>query len=255
MVVYGFKMSGTTDIRDIDLTLAKVKEKIQSVTNRIYGELLGEEAALICDNLTLNVLQRFDNKPIIEVAKEALDKKLRTATMLGALTKYNLAVYVNVMTYEDDAYLKVTCSNQELLKAFHVKELKDCSLSESEHKDQANPKRILWETLHGLYNCSNPLSVDISATPEYKKEKVVFPSVKDRAAACARHTIMNRLLSQLGGGEQVQPYMLMPYIDQALEMLTTNSSISYELGEKTIHLGQILLDLNKEEELLFGNSK
>ena len=175
--------------------------------------------------------------------------------LINATTKYNLSVYVNILYHEEDIYLKVVCNNPRLTKAFHMKELKDCSLSESECKDQANPKTILWSNLHALQKEREPLSVNLTAAPEYSKEKIVFPTVKERAHIHARHQITNRLLNQLGGGEQIPPHLLMPYIDQALELITTDSALSYELGEKTVHLEQIFLNLDEQEHLLFGTEK
>lgn len=252
MIVYGYKIMNATSLPDIEMVLSGIKKKIQQTTNNIYGELLGSEIALLCDNFTLNTLQRLDNKPIVNIAKESLEKKIHNARMIGASTKYNLSVFVQVFTYENEIYIKVTCSNPNLIKAFRSKDLKDVSLRESEYKDQTNPKTILWESIFASYVDGDVLSMNLSATPVYEKDKIVFPSVKDRAEMHARHTLMNRVMGQLGGNEPIPPFLLMPYVDHALELLTEDDNYKHELGEKIVHLEQILLDLEKENALIFG---
>lgn len=255
MVISGFLLKNTTNLSDIELTLRKVESKLQKHTNKEYAAMLGEEIELICDNITMNVLKRNDNKPIVYVAKEQLDKRIQNAKQIGASTRCNLSVYVHVMCFENDTYFKVIAENKELLKAFHIAELKDISLSESECKDTNNTKTELWTTLHEMYKNTQPVSLNLSKTPEFIPEKILFTPVKQRAALLARHAVTNKILNQLSGGEQIPPYRLMTYMDKALEMITSEDEISYEIGEKTVRLEQILLDLNKEKELIFGEKK
>lgn len=255
MVIIGYVLKNTTNLLDVDLVLNKISGKLKKIVDKEYGILLGEEIAIICDNIAMNVLQRNDNKPIVNVAMEHLDKRIQSAKRLGVATKHNLAVYVNVLCHEGDIYLKVLAPNEALLKAFHVKELKDVSISEAECKDEANAKKQLWETLHNLYKDTQPLSVNMTIVPEYNPENIVFEPVKVRAAKHARYAITSRLLNQVGGGEQIPAYLLMPYMDNALEILTTSDSVKYELNEKEMQLGQILLNLDEEKELIFGDDK
>ena len=254
MVISGYVLKNTTNLLDVDLVLNKVNGKLKKIVDKEYGILLGEEIAILCDNIAMNVLTRHDDKPIASVAMEVLDKRIQLAKRLCASTKHNFAVYVNVLPYEGDIYFKVTAPNEALLKAFHVKELKDVSISEAECKDEANTKKQLWETLHSLYKDTQPLSVNMTLTPEYKRENVVFEPVSIRAAKHAEYAITSKLLNQLGGGEQIPAYLLMPYMDTALEMLTTSDSVKYELNEKEMQLGQILLNLEDEKELIFGDT-
>ncbi len=252
MVVTGYILPGITSLNEIEEVLAKIKKKIDKIAKEEYGKLLGEETALLCDNISLNILQRNDNVPLIYVARDKVDEKIKKMNLMGASFKYNFTVYIHVMQYEGDTYFKVTCLNKAFLKAFHLSVLKDFSLNESECRDESNHKTIVWEKLHAVYANSSPLTVNFTPSVEYDREKVVFPSIKERASMHARHSILNRLLNQLGGGQQIPPYLLMPYMDQALERLTTDSELSFELGQKTIHLGQVFLDLDKQTELIFG---
>lgn len=255
MVITGFLAEGRTDLYDIDNILYKVKKKISQIAEKEYGKLLGEEVALLCDNISLNVLTRNDNNPIINVARANVDKRIRTAGATGSTSRYNMAIYVRVMYLDGNTYIEVNSPNTIFLKAFKIGELEEFSLSEDECKDERNKKTIVWQKLHGVYEKMQPLSLNLSAHPDFIKEKVVFPSIPERAETLARHSVMNRLLNQISGGEQIPPYLLMPYMDIALTQLTSDSGIIRKVKEKALHLGQILLKLEDNEELVFGTAQ
>lgn len=251
MVITGYRMR-SLDMKDVMMELDKVKRRLKKQIEKFYHCLLGEEIAFICDNIALGTMQKDEKISIFDNAVSNLEFKINNAKQYSAEVKYNFHVYAYVMPFEDYTYIRVTCPNKELLKAF--KQLEEYSLSELECQDKKNSKTILWETLHDLYADSEPFVIDLSQKIEIDREKIVYPEKKERAQIHARHSLTNHLLNQISGGREIPPLLLMPYMDIALEMLS-DKEMQVEYQKKVTHLMRIFLDLEMDSNFVFHTGK
>lgn len=251
MVITGYRIN-TVDLQEVMKALDKVKKKIENTTNRIYNELIGEEIAFINDNIVLGTMQRSSGSTIFEDAIKNMNYKMNLAKTSGAEVKYNFHIYAHIMPYEDYTYIKVICPNSLLLGSF--KGIEDFSLDEIECQDKVNNKTLIWNKLHDIYGKSEPLVINLSATPEIDKEKIKYPTIKERAETRARHSLTNHLLNVIGGGQQIPPVLLMPYLDMAFEMMDSQDCKN-QYKQKVQQLTQIFNDLSKDNDYIFTNKE
>jgi len=247
MVTIGYKIS-STNLSEIMEKLESVKKKIKKIAEDTYHNLLGKEIAFITDNIALSILKRNEGTTIFDDAIRNLNHNIDIARQTGARTKFNFQIYAHVMPYENNTYLKVTCMNKDYLKAFSIFE--DYSLTGTECQD--NPKTILWQQLYSIYGESEPIIIDLTQYVSPDKEKIIYPKKKDRAKTVARHNIVNHLLNQISNGQQIAPFLLMPYMDIAMEMLA-DTEIQSEYNRKVSELLSILPDLNNKSNFIFEN--
>lgn len=248
MIITGYRIN-TTTLKKVETKLDEVRHKLNKYTDELYHEKLGEEIAFLCDCIALNILNRNDGESIFDSAVANVNQMIHTAGITGAPTNYNMQVYAYIMSYEDYTYLKVICPNSRLNRAF--KSLESYSLSEAECQDIKNPKTVMWQTLHGLYENREPISVNLTQDVKADPQKLIYPSVNERSQVCARHNLENRLLNQIAGGEQIAPYRMMSFLDTVIQMLD-KSDIKLELQKKTQELMHILPDLSNDDSFIFG---
>lgn len=248
MIITGYRIN-TTTLKKIENKLDEVRNKLNKYTDELYHEKLGEEIAFLCDCIALNILNRNEGDSIFDSAVANVNQMIRTAGMTGVPTDYNMQVYAYIMNYDGYTYLKVICPNSRLINAF--KSLESFSLSESECQDLSNPKTAIWQTLHGLYENREPISVNLTQEIKADPKKLIYPSVYERSQVCARHNLENRLLNQIAGGDQIAPYRMMSFLDTVIQMLD-KSDIKAELQKKTQELAYILPDLNNDDSFIFG---
>lgn len=251
MVITGYRID-TMDLQEVMKVLDKVKKKISTITNRVYNELLGEEIAFINDNIILGSMQRGNGSTIFDDAVKNINYKMNLAKNSCAEVKYNFHIFAHIMPYENHTYIKVVSPNVILLGGF--KGVEDFSLDEIECQDKANNKTIIWNKLHEIYGKTEPLVINLSATPEVDKEKIKYPTVKERAETRARHSLTNHLLNIIGGGQQIPPVLLMPYMDMAFEMMESQECQS-EYRKKVQQLSQIFNDLTTDNDYIYENKE
>lgn len=247
MVITGYRIHDT-DLKNINMELDKVKRKLEKIISKSYHQMLGEEIAFICDNITLGKMERDLNNTIFNNAVGNLEFKINNAIAAGTSLKYNFSIYAYIMPCEDYTYIKVISPNPVLLKAFN--KLEDYSLDEIECQDPKNAKTILWNHLHDLYKKSEPMVINLRPNIEADKDKIVYPVKKNRAETFARHSIINHLLNQISGGKEIPPLLLLPYMDLALEMLE-DVTIQTEYKNKVTNLIQLFTDLEKNNDFVF----
>lgn len=243
MVIDGFR-TGAAGISDVEMELDRAGRSLSGLTDRIYHRLLGEEAAFLCDCVTLNILQRSDTCTIYDSAVANTDRRIQRAGSLGTGTKFNLNVFVNVMFYEGRTYFSVICGNRELLKAF--RKLEPYSLTEAECQDPGNRKFVTWQKIHAMYSRKQPLSRNMTCTPRPDPEKIVFPDKKTRCASFARQTVMNSLLREVSTEENVEPFLLMRYMEYVMELMLKPET-EEKIRQKEMELEGILLDFSEED--------
>lgn len=249
MIITGYRIK-STELIELESKLKQVKNILQKTSSEIYHKQLGEEIAFLCDNIALNILPReFQGKTIFERAVDNVNQMVHIAEITAAPAEYNLQVYVHLMCYDGYTYFKVICPNTKLLKAF--KHLEPYSLSEVECQDKRNHKTVIWQKLHGMYENSEPLSLNLTQHIIPDREKISFPEKKDRCATLARHNEINHLLNLVSGGQQIQPFMLMRYMDTALEMLFQDD-VKHSLSNREMELQKILPDLSGDISFIYG---
>lgn len=243
MMITGYCIP-TTDILKVEKEIDRVKRKIDKIGSTCYQKLFGTQAAFLYDQMALNILKKPDNLTFFDWVKAELDTRIRFSQQSAIPNEYNMNVFVYVLENEEKIYLKVICPNKELLKAF--KHLEDYSLNEEESRDDKNGKTILWTHLQKKYEKHPTLSLNLTPTPEPVKEKIVFPPYSCRCKTLARHDVTNYYLRVLAGNNNIPPYMMMPLMDEALTLLTSEQA-KPDLRNKEIQLGNIL---PKENEIL-----
>lgn len=160
MVIIG-KRIHSTDISDVEMEIKEIKRKIDRLSNKIYQELLGAEAAFLYDQLSLNILKEPQQMSFLDWVIHELNLKIQIAEKNSVPNLFNFNVYVYVMTYGEYSYLKIIYPNEKLLKAFDG--LEDYSLSESECSDKNNKKNQEWQELHKIYENAAVLSLNLTA--------------------------------------------------------------------------------------------
>lgn len=247
MVIFGYRIQKVSDLNTIEDELNKVRRSLHKIRVKEYHRLWGQETAFLCDCISLNILTR-NGENIPMTAKQNLDTRIRNAEYLGMQSPYHLSVYVNVMIYEGDTYLKVLCQNPLLLKAFRG--LEEFHLSETECQDPHNQKKIVWEKLHSLYESNPPLTMNLALEIQADPKQMKYPDKKLRAQTLARQNLTSQYLNMIGGGGQIPPHLLMPYLDEALSYLVSENAKN-ELQKKTLHLENILIDLEEDDSFLY----
>ena len=234
MVVTGYVIH-TCDMNDVMMKINEVIRKLNREADRLYGELLGEEAAFLYDCLATNALKEPENMEFLDWTVNELNMKIQTCQKSGASCKYNFKVYVQFLPYREDTYIKTILSNKRLEKAFG--KLEDYSLTETENLDQNNTKTQTWQMLHKIYRDSPVFTMDLSPALKPDMDDIKIPDKNKRCTAIARRNLTNRNLSQISGGRQIPPYLLMPFMDTAIEMLSQS-----EIDRLTAELSGILPD-------------
>ena len=248
MVIQGYVLN-TTDLSEINKKISEIRQKINREAGKIYDRLIGEEAAFLCDKVVTGVLKKDKGVPIIKNAAENVAVMIDRAGAAGLKSRYNFNIFCHVIPYDGKTYLKVTCDNEELLKAF--KGLEECSVDEDEAKDTRNGKTMLWMKIHKECEKNEPPVVRLNPIPELKKENIKYPTVPERARTLARENLTNLYLNRLSGGGQIPPFLLVKYMDIAMSMLLSAEG-KEELSRRTAELTACLPDLGADDSVVFS---
>lgn len=236
MVITGYRIH-STDIPSVEKEIQTAKKRLNKISNQIYQDLLGREAAFLYDQMSLNVIKQPEGVSFLDWVINELNLKIQIAQKNNAATDYNFNTFVFCMTLGEYTYLRVTCPNKKLLKGFS--QLEEYHLDVSECKDQNNKKNQVWQKLCGMYSDSSVFTINLSASPKPEKDKIRIEPKKKRCETQARHDLLNRYLTQISGGGNIPPHLLMPCMDMALGMLLSDDA-KIELNEQSLRLQQIL---------------
>ena len=247
MIITGYRIH-STDMTVVEKEIQNAKRRLDKISDQIYQELLGKEAGFLYDQMSLNVLKQPEGISFLEWTIRELDLKIKIAQKNGAATDYNFNVFVFCMSLDGYIYLRVTCPNKKLLKCFN--KLEEYHLSAVECQDQRNKKNQVWQKLCGTYNNTSVFTLNLTSEPVPDQDKIQIQAKKLRCESQARHDLMNRYLTQVTGGGNIPPYLLMPCMDTALEMLVSEEAKT-ELKEQKLKLQQILQDETTIKNALF----
>lgn len=243
----GFKLQETS-LKGIRLELKEAQNKIDQIALEQYHILLGEEIAFLADCVSLGILNRQDSDDLFQIGEENLRKRIAEWNCNGYVGPYNFAIYGYFFPYGKNIYLQLDIRNPLFKNAFSY--LQDYSLSAMEMENPDNPKTKLW--LNIMKEKDVLFTVNFSPDPKMDKEKIVFPSKKDRIYAWSRHQITNERLNQYSGGKKIPPYQLMRYLDHSMEDI---DYLKEDLKSAEIKLSQILLDFKEKKNLESLKSK
>lgn len=258
MVITGY-MIPSADLSVIDKAMQKVKRTIDLNAYHMVRKMLAEEAAFLCDAVSLGQIQQPDNCTLFDWAEDVTRRKTQVAAAVDRDSKFNLGTYVHILTDGTNSYVNVLCKNKLLLASF--RSLSDYSLSEEECKDSENVKTKAWNAMHALYEKRTPVAMNL--TPDFgeivnriKKDgkKLPYPSLMERAEQQARYAVSNHYLNLVSGGQQIQPIDLMPDIDEVLEYLSSEDGKTAVMERKSSLL-TILVDLQKDDSCVYGNQQ
>lgn len=250
MVIDGFRMK-TGSLEEIEGVISAAEGKVRGIAEKTYGRLLGKETAFLCDCIALGAVQRTE-ETIFEQAVASLGRQIEAAGASGLEGEKNFRVFAQFMPFEGAVYVKLLAGNPAYRKAFTP--LEDVSVSEAEAKNEQNGKTALWIRLHQQYADRAVLTANLSYVPEPDRSKIVYPSVRERSQTMARDAVMNRLLRQACGGQDIPPYLLMRKVEEAAGLLLQDSTKAM-LEEEERRLKKILLPLDKDDSVVFRSIK
>lgn len=250
MVVIGYKITGT-DIQQTEIKIEECRQQLIKEAKKLYHQKLGEEIAFLCDSIALNILKKNENEVIFDCAVNNLEQMIRTGALTGIAAEYNFQVFVQIMNHEGNTYLKVICPNQKLLKAF--RSLQPYSLDETEVQNPQNSKNIVWQKLHAIYKDRPPLTVNLTPQIKADKNRIIYPSLKERCIQQARYHMQNHILNQISGGREIPPFRMMGYLDEMIKILDTPEA-KRDLEKKTQELTHILPDLENDDSFIFDKN-
>ena len=216
--------------------------------NEIIGFLAIKNAEYLVKNETnhgqFSKEERKDLYEFYNYFAEHFEEQTRDAR----LRNWGQEPYLFRLTIDGYIYLRVTCPNKKLLKCFN--KLEEYHLSAVECQDQRNKKNQVWQKLCGTYNNTSVFTLNLTSEPVPDQDKIQIQAKKLRCESQARHDLMNRYLTQVTGGGNIPPYLLMPCMDTALEMLVSEEAKT-ELKEQELKLQQILQDETTIKNALF----
>lgn len=250
VIIKGYKAK-TTDIQAIESIMTRLQEEVALKGKRLYATLLAQEIETWVDDIALHVIP-CPEKPIYDMAVQALDEKISVATGRGLPIPYNFGVQVAIFTYKGETYFKLNVNNDVLAQTIKVvPELTDFSLQEEELGGEENRRRgMIWSEIMEIYsNGNNPLVKSLypcgPITPEWVTIASKFHSREQRAQYRIRHQLTSSMLNWIGMGKEIPPHRLMPYMDEALELLGT-PTVKAEMQKMLPQLLQSIITITEE---------
>ena len=242
MLLFNAYKLESQEVEHIEVVLNEMRVKVKKRATREYIELLAKEVQSLVDDIALNMINRPNNVSLFSAAQDILNSKIAFASSRNLPTKYNFEVSVHVMFYEGNTYFKLNAAND-----LYSKEIGRINGLICFHCKEGSDFQQTWLKIAERYSDgTNPLGVNLSARFEaVKPEQLKFDSPKKRAKLRARYQYTNRCLSMLACGKEIPNYKLMEYLDEALEKLSDDSSLSY-LNNAEKELRSILPNITAE---------
>lgn len=269
MVINGYRLHSDS-ISDVSAIIHDLQKKINKASEKKYHRLLGEEMCFIADSIALNIIPRNPEISVFEDACRSLDFHIRNSEASGIASSYNFSVHVYVSFFEGYSYIALSCTDNDVTKIFkNDSRLEDFSVSEADIKSDESDKnkkeknekkedgRIrfeVWQKVLAMYSYEEPFTVNL--TPEFspKKEKIVYPEVRERAHKMAVFNTENSILKMLYAGQEIPPYRLMKSMDDVADCLAESETQIRDDAMKLLHILPDFSDSKNLESLfLTGN--
>lgn len=247
LVIVGYNLGNVTyDAMEAELEF--IKKRINKIAKDVYNKLLGEEIAFLCDSVTLNILNRDGKLSIFDAAITNVENRIEQAKNTDNDNPYAFSIYAHILKIDNDYVIKVVTGHERYLSAF--KKFKSLCLDEIEINDPNNGKAKFWKRVDKLYKDKPVLSVNLTPERFYPDiEQVKFPEFDIRVKKMAKHSVLNHYMNQLAGGNQIPPFLLMPYFDKA-EIMFRSPAGAYEYEKKCRELTQLLIEIKKDSEFI-----
>lgn len=273
MVINGYRLHSDS-ISDVSAIIHDLQKKINKASEKKYHRLLGEEMCFIADSIALNIIPRNPEISVFEDACRSLDFHIRNSEASGIASSYNFSVHVYVSFFEGYSYIALSCTDNDVTEIFkNDSRLEDFSVSEDDIKSDEGDKnknenengknrekkagRIrfeIWQKVLAMYSHEEPFTVNL--TPEFspKKEKIVYPEVRERAHKMAVFNTENSILKMLYAGQEIPPYRLMKSMDDVADCLAESETQIRDDAMKLLHILPDFADSKNLESLfLTGN--
>lgn len=269
MVINGYRLHSDS-ISDVSAIIHDLQKKINKASEKKYHRLLGEEMCFIADSIALNIIPRNPDISVFEDACRSLDFHIRNSEASGIASSYNFSVHVYVSFFEGYSYIALSCTDNDVTEIFkNDSRLEDFSVSENDIKSDESDKnkkeknekkedgRIrfeIWQKVLAMYSHEEPFTVNL--TPEFspKREKIVYPEVRERAHKMAVFNTENSILKMLYAGQEIPPYRLMKSMDDVADCLAESETQIRDDAMKLLHILPDFADSKNLESLfLTGN--
>ena len=236
----------STNINRINRILQAAKTNIQMAANEEFHRLLCEEITELVDNIALGIVERPQDRTILQAALDRLMDKVRFAEGNNLSMEYNLRTAIQIFPDKDATYF-LFFGNVIFEEAFAMTQGIEDYTVEIEVSDTTetvlSEKAVVWNRLQSEYK-DNPsiLCGNFNLNLNIDESLLIFPDVKDRAEERARQNLTSRYMNMYSLGRQIDPQDLMPVMDRALIRLMDDES-KEQLDIMTAQLRQILPEI------------
>lgn len=221
----GYLLSGAETVEGLENGIFQVREAAMAEASVSYHTLVALQAERIVDEVALNILQRPDDRPILAVAENEVQRRILYADQNSHHTQYNLhlamRILVDDVSTEKKIYLKTETVNELYLKRLDkVKPLTRFDITQDDIAAKKEKAR-LWEIFSAKYEKDIPLFCNIVLYDQLvlNPNRLLFHPPVQRAKAIATEKILNHLLSCYGCNQNIPPQKLMEFTMMANERI------------------------------------
>lgn len=249
MIITGFRIHTDSMERVLD-AVHKMQKEINEYANEKFHKLLGDETAFVADAVTLNQFQRKPDSSVYDEACRHLDALIRNAEFTGTASDYNFSVHLYISQHKGYSYFNLSTPDKNIAKIFRKSVLfEDYSVSEKEARN-GSEKYNIWQQVTALYVHNEPFTVNLTPQLKPDRQKITFPSLKERCHRMALYNLENSVMRMMYAGQEIPPYRLMRSLDLTLETVS-GEDMQKQLRDDELKLAKLLVDLDKNRDDLF----
>lgn len=250
LIIKGFKLP-STDLQTIEKALSEVQNKAAMRSKKLYAELLAAELENLIDDISLNAIERPKDISLYEFARKELDTKIAWASANRTITPYNFTVQAAVFSFKGESYIKVDIKNERLLKEIrHISDAEDFNVEDSEYAVNSKEHQV-WDEIQEIYsNGNHPLFKQLFPIGpiEVEWERIVkcFSTREERAERRVRYNLTNNIVNLIGMGQEIPNHKLLPYLDEAMLMLNSDT-VKAEAARLKMNVLPCIVNITKED--------
>ena len=235
----------TTDMGNVEMVLSEIKGAIEKVYQKQINTLLAREIERYVDEISIRLIPRPENMTIEQAAVQSLQRKIYLAENQNLANGYNFRVTFNILSYEGSTYLKCNAANMSFEKqVLRIHDLLPVHLT-----DAPNDQNLeLWSSIQEKYADGTTMGISLVSGLglKFSYDNCTFQSVEERAMRQAQHRLMNELLNEYTGGQQIRPEELMHLIEIVENDIRTSAVVQERLARLTSDVQKILPQITKE---------